>query len=553
MENNQMESQEFLAYMDLKMPAVGDTVEGIVVSVTRQEVSVDINCGTEGTVYLNQLTFDQVESAHDVVKVGDSLKAVVKKITDEQILLSRTAILEFERLQVVKAAYEAGETLTGRVVRTVKGGVIVNVGVEAFMPLNMIDVAFVDNAEKFVGQDVVVRVVEFNAKNNRIKVSRKIVLAEQVKAAKTDQLSTLAVNDIVTGEVVRLQPYGAFVRFGSLEGLVHISEISHLAVTSVEEALTVGQTVTAKVLKVEGGKIQLSIKATLKTPFELFVESVNVGDVVEGTVTKVLEYGAFAQVAEGVEGLVHTSEYSWDMKASFDDVMSQGKSYQFRIIAIDEKTKRIALSLKQVEANPWTTLTFKVGDSVTGTVTNVTELGAFIKVAPYVEGLCHFSEASYNPYQTISNLVRVGDEVTVKVISLDASKRRLGLSLRQVKANPWASLAVKSGEIVTGVVTGTTDKGAYITLSEDIVGFLPMNQITEKRIAKVEEAISLNEEIKVKITRLEAKEQRLMLSVRRIKEDAEREEFTNYLATENNIENETLGDLFGEALKNLIK
>ncbi len=548
-----MESNEFLAYMDFTMPAVGDTVEGTVVKVTRQEVSVDINCATEGTIYLNELTNESVESAQDVVKVGQTIQAIVRKITDEQILLSRTAILEFERLQTLKASFEHGEILTGRVVRAVKGGLIVNIGVDAFMPTNMIDVAFVKDVETFIGQDVQVRIVEFNAKNKRVKVSRKMVLAEQLKAAKEDQLSTLAVNDVVAGEVVRLQPYGAFVRFGSLEGLVHISEISHLAVNKVEDVLTVGQHVSAKVLKVENGKIQLSIKATLQTPFEIFTSSVNVGDIVEGTITKVLEYGAFAQVAEGVEGLVHTSEYSWDTKAKFDDVMSEGKTYKFKVINVDVKTKRIALSLKQVEADPWKTLSMSVGDVVTGTVTNVTDLGAFIKVAPYVEGLCHFSEASFNPHVTINELVNVGSEVSVKVISLDAAKHRLGLSLRQVKANPWLSFNSKVNDIVTGVVTSTSDKGAYITLAEDVVGFLPMNQMSEKRISKAEEVVTVGQEVAVKITKLEAKEGRLMLSIRRIKEDAERAEFTNYLATENNVENETLGDLFGDALKDLLK
>ncbi len=548
-----MESNEFLAYMDFTMPAVGDTVEGTVVKVTRQEVSVDINCATEGTIYLNELTNESVESAQDVVKVGQTVQAIVRKITDEQILLSRTAILEFERLQTLKASFEHGEILTGRVVRAVKGGLIVNIGVDAFMPTNMIDVAFVKDVETFIGQDVQVRIVEFNAKNKRVKVSRKMVLAEQLKAAKEDQLSTLAVNDVVAGEVVRLQPYGAFVRFGSLEGLVHISEISHLAVNKVEDVLTVGQHVSAKVLKVENGKIQLSIKATLQTPFEIFTSSVNVGDIVEGTITKVLEYGAFAQVAEGVEGLVHTSEYSWDTKAKFDDVMSEGKTYKFKVINVDVKTKRIALSLKQVEADPWKTLSMSVGDVVTGTVTNVTDLGAFIKVAPYVEGLCHFSEASFNPHVTINELVNVGSEVSVKVISLDAAKHRLGLSLRQVKANPWLSFNSKVNDIVTGVVTSTSDKGAYITLAEDVVGFLPMNQMSEKRISKAEEVVTVGQEVAVKITKLEAKEGRLMLSIRRIKEDAERAEFTNYLATENNVENETLGDLFGDALKSLMK
>ena len=554
MENHEMNSKEFESYMAFTMPRVGEVVEGTVANVTRQEVTVDLNCPTEGTMYLNELTDANVESAHDIVKVGDKIRVIVKKVSDEQILLSHTAVLKLERQDALKKSFENKEIVTARVLRSVKGGVIVSInGIEAFMPTNLIDVAFVENTEAFVGQDVQVRIVEFDARKNRIRVSRKEIVAETLKAQKAEQLSTLATNDVVTGEVVRLQPFGAFVRFGALEGLVHISEISHLPVASVETALTVGQTVSAKVLKVEGSKIQLSIKALLKTPFELVCETVKEGDVVSAEITKVTEYGAFAKVAEGVEGLIHTSEYSWDSSKKFEDVMSEGHAYDIRVLKVDQKAKRIALSLKQIEANPWETLSFNINDVITGTVTAVTELGAFIKVAPYIEGLCHFSEASYNPYVNIADVCQVGEEVSVKVISIDAKRRRLGLSVKQVKANPWTSFKAKVGDVVSGVITRTTDKGAYVTLAEDIVAFLPMNQISEKRISKVEEVFGLNEEISVKITKSEPKEGRLMVSVRRIQEDAERAEFTSYLATENNLENDTLGDLFGDALKDLLK
>ena len=548
----EMTMSEVLSMANFDLPAVNDVIEGEVVHVTNQEVTVDIHGATEGTIYLNELTLDKVDSAKDVVKIGDKIKAMIKKVDDEQILLSRRALLEYERFQELKTAFEKGETLVAKVERVVKGGLIVNIGLEAFLPANMIDVKYVSDLNQYVSQEIPVRIVEFNARNRKIKVSRKMVIAEQLKAARDEQFSTLALGEIVEGEVVRIEKYGAFVRFGSLEGLVHISEISHLPVANVEDALTVGQKVSAKVIKIDGTKLQLSIKATLMTPFEQFASTHQVGDVLDGQVVRLMDFGAFVEVAAGVEGLVHLSELSWDHKAKLDEVVSEGQTVRVRILSMDNKNHRLALSIKQVEQDPWVAFGHQVGDVIKGQVTNVTDLGAFIKVAPYIEGLCHYTEASWNPQMKLASMVAPMDEVEVKIISLDAKKHRLGLSLRQVKSNPWESVTFKTLDVVKGTVVATNDRGAFVAVEEDVVGFLPMNQITEKRISRVEDVLTVGQEIEVKVTRFEPKQFKLELSIRRIVEDAEREEFNNYMQKQEAMENETLGDLFGDALKNLL-
>ena len=548
----EMTMSEVLSMANFDLPAVNDVIEGEVVRVTNQEVTVDIHGATEGTIYLNELTLDKVDSAKDVVKIGDKIKAMIKKVDDEQILLSRRALLEYERFKELKTAFEKGETLVAKVERVVKGGLIVNIGLEAFLPANMIDVKYVSDLNQYVSQEIPVRIVEFNARNRKIKVSRKMVIAEQLKAARDEQFSTLALGEIVEGEVVRIEKYGAFVRFGSLEGLVHISEISHLPVANVEDALTVGQKVSAKVIKIDGTKLQLSIKATLMTPFEQFASTHQVGDVLDGQVVRLMDFGAFVEVAAGVEGLVHLSELSWDHKAKLDEVVSEGQTVRVRILSMDNKNHRLALSIKQVEQDPWVAFGHQVGDVIKGQVTNVTDLGAFIKVAPYIEGLCHYTEASWNPQMKLASMVAPMDEVEVKIISLDAKKHRLGLSLRQVKSNPWESVTFKTLDVVKGTVVATNDRGAFVAVEEDVVGFLPMNQITEKRISRVEDVLTVGQEVEVKVTRFEPKQFKLELSIRRIVEDAEREEFNNYMQKQEAMENETLGDLFGDALKNLL-
>ncbi|MBQ1786319.1 MAG: S1 RNA-binding domain-containing protein, partial [Turicibacter sp.] len=539
-----MTMSDVLAMENFSLPSVNDIIEGEVVRVTNQEVTVDIHGATEGTIYLGELTLEKVDSAKDVVKVGEKIKAMIKKVDDEQILLSRRALLEYQCFQDLKSAFEKGEVLEAKVQRVVKGGLIVNIGMEAFMPANMIDVEYVSDLDKYVGQTLPVRIVEFNARNKKIKVSRKVVIAEQLKVAREDQFSTLAVGEVVEGKVVRIEKYGAFIRFGALEGLVHISEISHLPVEKVEDVLAIDQVVKAKVIKIEGSKLQLSIKSVLPTPFEEFVSTHQEGDVVEGEVVRLMDFGAFVEVAKGVEGLVHLSELSWDHKAKLEDVVSEGKTVSVRILSVDHKNKRLALSIKKVEQDPWVAFGHKVGDVIKGQVTNMTDLGAFIKVAPYIEGLCHYTETSWNPNVKLDSLVSIGDEVEVKIISLDAKKHRLGLSLRQVKSNPWTKVTFKVGDVITGKMESSNDRGAFITICEDVVGFLPLNQITEKRITRAEDVLSMGQEVEVKVVRFEPNNFKLELSIRRIKEDAEREEFNKYMAQQATVENETLGDLF---------
>lgn len=553
--NNEFENMsmgDMLNFENFTLPGVGDTIKGEIIRISPSEVTVDINGATEGTIYLSELALEKVENATELFKVGDMIQAVIKKVNDEQILLSRRALLEMERFNELKQAFENGENLEAKVVRAMKNALIVNVGLEAFLPASMIDVDYVSELSSYVGQTIPVRIVEFNNRNRRMTVSRKAVVAEEQKAARENQLSTLAVGEVVEGKVVRIQPYGAFVRFGSLEGMVHISEISHLNVSKIEDALKVGQEVTAKVIKFDGSKISLSIKAVLPTPFEKAAATLSEGQIVPGEVSQLTDYGAFVKVAEGVEGLVHLSELSWGHRVKLEEVLSEGQKLDVKIISINKENGRIGLSLKQIEADPWTVYPHQIGDVVKGEVTNVTELGAFIRVAPFIEGLAHFSEASWNPNLRMENLVSVGDEVEVKIISYDGAKHRIGLSLRQVSNNPWTGISIKEGDVITGTVTGSNSRGAFVEIAPDVVGFLPIGQISDKRLSRVEDELSQGQEIQVKVIRFDANRSNLELSVRRIVEDAERLEFKNYMKEQDTVENETLGDLFGDSLKDLL-
>lgn len=553
--NEEMSMSDVFNMGDFLLPVVNDIIEGEVIRVTPQEVTVEINGATEGTIYLNELTLEKADSAKDIVKVGDKIRAIIKKVSDEQILLSRRALLQHDRYQELKAAFEKGEILQGKVIKAVKNALIVDIGLEAFMPGNMIDTSFVSDVSVYVGQEVPVKIVEFNPRNKRVTVSRKAVVAEELKAAREEQRSLLALGQEVEATVLRMEKFGAFVRFGALEGLVHISEISHLPVAKVEDALEIGQKVQAKVIKIDGSKLQLSIKAMSPTPFAQFAENHAEGDVLTGTVTQLSEYGAFVKVADGVEGLVHLSELSWGHRVKLEEVLSEGQTIQVKVISINQEKGRLGLSIKQLEQDPWQAFAHEVGDVVTGEVVSLTDLGAFIRVAPHVEGLCHFSEGSWNPGVRLDSLVSVGEKVELKIINFDPKKNRIGLSLRQVKENPWHAISIKEGQVIPGKVVSINNRGAHVQVAEDVVGFLPVNQISEKRIGRVEDALSVGQELDVKVTRFEPNQSRMELSVRRITEDAERAEFDTYMKQQKQEESETetLGDLFGDSLKDLLK
>ena len=551
----EMTMEELMNLEGVNVPTVGDVVTGTVIAIAGQEVTVDIGGGNDATVYLSELSADAISSAHDVVSVGSSITAVVKKVSDEQILLSVKAVAIRAQNALIEKAYAEQLPLEATVTRVLRGGLLVDLnGVEAFLPASQIDVRFVEDLEIYLGQTFSVKIESI--KRGRIAVTRKELLLKEREEAKARALEALKIGDRVDGKVVRITTFGAFIDFGAVEGLVHLSEISHLRFKQIEDVLTVGDAVHAEIIKIEGEKIGLSIKKALPTPIEEFSKAHEVGVVLTGTVITVHDYGAFVEIAPGVEGLVHASELSWEStRSKVADFLTAGKQAEVKVIDINMESGRIALSIKQIENDPWEALAATVGDVVVGKVESITGIGAFINIAPYIDGLCHFSEASWSTGTRLEDMIKVGEEVQVKVISLDRERKRVGLSLRQVTENPWENLSFRRGDIITGTVANLNNRGAEIKVAEGVVGFLPIGQIVDRRIGHANEALSMEEEIQVKVTNFEPNNYRLELSVRQIAEDAERADFDAYMKVQNAEEagsEETLGDIFKDTFKDLV-
>jgi len=551
----EMTMEELMNLEGIGVPTVGDVVKGTVIAIAGPEVTVDIGGGYDATVYLSELSDKAINEVSDVVSIGSEIEAVVKKVSDEQILLSVKAVAVRAKHAEIEAALEAGTTLEAKVERAIRGGLLVDLdGVEAFLPASQIDVRYVEDLEQYVGQTFTVKVESI--KRGRIAVTRKEVLKAERAVAKAQVLETLAIGDRFDAKVVRITNFGAFVEFaGALEGLVHMSEVSHVRFKNIEDVLAVGDEVPAEVIKLDGEKIGLSIKKATPTPTDEFIATHQVGEVLTGSVTSAHDYGAFVEVAPGVEGLVHVSELSWESaRVKVADVLTVGKKAQVKIIDMNAESGRVALSVKQIENDPWETLAVTVGDIVNGKVESMTDIGAFINIAPYIDGLCHFSEASWGT-ERLEDLMKEGDEVGVKVISLDVDRKRIGLSLRQVTKNPWEDLAFRRGDVIAGTVESLDTRGAHIKVAEGVAGFLPIGQIADRRLANANEALSMGEEVQVKVTNFEPNNFKLDLSIRQIAEDAERADFDAYMKTQNEEEAETtdtIGDLFGDAFKDLV-
>ncbi len=360
----------------------GNRIKGKVYKVGKNEVLVDINYTTEGTIYLNELTNKPVDSAKDIVKEGDDIEVIVKKVDDEKgiVLLSRLEIEEAEAFEIVQKYFDEDQTFEAKVIKITKGGLVLSaIGYERmFMPLSEVSTEFIDSLEGYYGKDLNVRVIEI--KRNKVIVSHKAVLKDQLKEEKQAELESIKEGDIIEGKVSKILPYGAFIRFGQVDGLLHISEISHHNVKRVSDVLKEGQTVKVKVIDAKNNKRSLSLKALQKTPWESFAENHKIGDEVEGTVVKKMQFGMLVEVEKDVAGIVNKFDYSWNPRYNLAGELNVGDKINVKIIAIDVENRKMTLSKKHLEYNPWEDVDFKVGEAVSGQVKDLQNNGALVEV-----------------------------------------------------------------------------------------------------------------------------------------------------------------------------
>ncbi len=543
------DSEDYQAFLDdysSPPPAFGEAemLHGHVLSVSDKEVIVDIGRKIEGLVPATQ--FPQVDGK-PAVKAGDAIDVMVDRTglpVEGYILLSYERAHRRHAWDHLEKAAAEGTPVVGRVMSKIKGGLTVDIGVVAFLPSSQVESRPVHNLDAYIGQDLEVRILKLNRRRSNAVVSRRVLIEEQSQAKKAQALAHIEEGGQVTGTIKNLTDYGAFVDLGGIDGLLHVSDLSYGNVTHPSSVVHVGQEVTVKVLKFDKEKerISLGLKQMYPDPWATIEEHYPSNSKVIGRVVSVTDYGAFVEIEPGVEGLIHISEMTWSRRMKHPTkVVKAGDQVEAVVLEVKPKDRRISLGIKQLEADPWTTVAerYSIGSVVEGRVRKLADFGAFIEIEEGVDGLVHISDMSWTTrVKHPSELVKKGQIVQAAILNIDAPSRRLSLGMKQLQPDAWETFfrTHQIGDLVRGKVCRAAAFGAFVELMPGVEGLCHRSEITgeaPKRRTSREEgaddpALPVGEELEFKIIKMNEAQKRIGLSLRARGEDEERGRLQDY-------------------------
>jgi small subunit ribosomal protein S1 len=523
-------------YSHLAPPGEGEVLHGHVLQVLPQGVIVDVGLKLEGVVPLPQVSSPDGQV---MVQPGDEIEVMVDR--RRQPVIEGYLALSHERASKIRAwdnleqAYRENLTIAGRVLGRVKGGLSVDVGVTAFMPSTQVDIRPVHNLESFVGQDIAVKVVKLNRRRENVVVSRKAALEDDVNARKLALLGTIEEGAIVTGVVKNLTEYGAFVDLGGIDGLLHVSDISHGRVAHPSQVLQVGQEITVKVLKFDRDKerISLGLKQVTPDPWQSVMERYLPGMRVIGRVVSITDYGSFVELEPGVEGLIHISEMTWSRRMKHPSkVVKVGDMVESVVLEVKPKERRISLGIKQLEPDPWTTVDqrYAVGSVVEGRVRKLSEFGAFVEIEEGIDGLVHISDLSWTKrVQHPSEMLKKGQIVQAVILNIDSANRRLSLGVKQLQPDAWESFFRDHyvGDIVKGKPSRAVNFGVFVELAPGVEGLCHNSEIPPE-LREQNPPLPIGREMTFKIIKMNEAERRIGLTVVSPAADQERLRLEDY-------------------------
>jgi small subunit ribosomal protein S1 len=542
-QDGEMDADEYERLLDMydvsfKNFAEGEVVRGVVLKVSDSEVVVDVGYKSEGIIPVDEF---KDETGKITIKAGDMVDVLLEKTEDKEgyVVLSKEKAEKMKVWDEVERAYQERRVVTGRVIERVKGGLAVDIGVRAFLPGSQVDLRPVRNLDSLRGQELRMRVIKVNKKRGNIVLSRKAVLEEENAEKKRDTLETLEEGKILMGTVKNITEYGAFVDLGGLDGLLHITDMSWGRINHPSEVLNVGDEIKVIVLKFdrETERVSLGYKQLKADPWTTATLKYPVGSRIKGKVVSLTDYGAFVELEEGVEGLIHVSEMSWSKKVKHPSkILNPGQEVECAVLGIDQEAHRISLGLKQIESNPWEQLVEKypIGGKIKGKVRNLTEFGAFVEVEEGIDGLIHISDLSWTKrVKHPSEVLKKGDVVEAVVLNIDAENQRLSLGLKQLATDIWDEFFThhKVGDIVEGKIVRLTNFGAFVELHEGIEGLVHISELDEKRIEKPEETFKVDSTYPMKIIKLSEGEKKIGLSIKAAKNDEFRSDYEQYRET----------------------
>lgn len=556
-----MESLEEAYDNSLKAFTEGEVVKGTVVDVNRDEIMVDIGFKSEG--YIPTAEFEYGEDGLPSVSAGDEIDVYIVRREDSegQIVLSKQFADQKIIWDEIAKAHEEKQPVQGKVVEHIKGGLRVEVGkLRAFLPASQIELRPVQNFEKYIGTTLEMKVVKVSRRRRNIVLSRRILLEEELASQKAELLNALEVGQIRSGVVKNITSFGAFVDLGGIDGLLHKTDMSWSRVNHPSEMIALGDEIEVKITDIDhkSEKISLGLKQKTTDPWLAVEDKFPVGSTVNGRVVNIVNYGAFLELEEGVEGLIHVSEMSWTKRnVAPSRIFSKEDKVEAVVLEIDRESKRISLGLKQLQPNPWELLETKypIGTKIVGRVRNLTDFGAFVEIEDEVDGLIHTTDLSWVKRDVHPReILREGDEVEVMVLSIDPSEQKVSLGLKQIEPDPWLQVPekYKIDSIVRGEIVNLTNFGAFAKLEDGIEGLIHISELANQRIEKPEDVVSIGDAIDLKVIHLDATERRIGLSLKAARTEQERATVTKYQEQQETEEPEqpttTLGALLREEL-----
>lgn len=523
-------------YSHFAPPAEGEVLQGHVVSVTDKEVIVDFGYKSEGIVPIQEF---QLPDGTLTVRPGDTVDVMVDRhgpVVEGYITLSHEKAVRLRNWETLEKAYHEGLMVSGRVLGRIKGGLLVDVGTKAFMPGSQVDVRPVHNLDQFVGQDIAVKIVKLNRRRGNVVVSRKLAIEEDLATRKETALATIQEGAVVVGVVKNLTDYGAFIDLGGIDGLLHVSDMSYGRVGHPSEMLHVGDEIAVKVLKIDRAKerISLGLKQLQPDPWDSVEQRYPAGSRVIGRVVSITDYGAFVELEPGVEGLIHITEMTWSRRLKHPSkVVKVGDNVEVVVLEVKASEKRISLGIKQLEADPWTTIEsrYSVGSVVEGRVRKLTDFGAFIEIEEGIDGLVHISDLSWTKrVKHPSEMLKKGQMVQAVILHIDAANRRLSLGVKQLQPDAWESFfqSHQVGDVLRGRVCRASSFGVFVELAPGVEGLCHVSEIPGAAGKRNEPALPIGEEFDFKIIRLNEAEKRIGLSLRAVAEEEERSRLEDY-------------------------
>ncbi len=529
----------------------GEVVTGRIISIDKDYVLVDIGYKSEGQIRINEF---REENGSITAKIDDTVEVMVEWWDDEEerVVLSKEKAEKVKVWDDIKKAHDDDGIVDGVILSRVKGGFSVDIGVQAFLPGSQADLRPIRNLDELVGKTFTFKILKYNRKRSNVVLSRRAILEQDRESKRSATLSAIHENKVIEGFVKNITEYGVFVDLGGVDGLLHITDISWGRVKHPAEMFAVGDKIKVKILSIDHEKerVSLGMKQMTGDPWLTASEKYAIGSRVTGKVVSLTDYGAFVELEEGIEGLIHVSEMSWTRKIRHPSkIMSVGDTIEAIVLDIKPENRRISLGVKQVVPNPWDVISenYPVGTTIEGKVKNITDFGIFVGIDEGIDGLVHISDISWTKrIKHPSELYKKGDVIQAIVLAIEKENERFSLGIKQLQKDPWETVSerYKVGKEITGTITNVTDFGIFVELEEGIEGLVHVSEISKEKIKTPVGKFNVGDALTAKVMNINSVERRIGLSIKRLQMDDEQGILTDYI---NNMKPAT--STFGEMLR----